>query len=169
MREARQKMDILERVVDVVSNLELREYSLEAVSDALHLDDVAPREKVKDTSGKVQIMTIHAAKGLEFFAVFVVGVEEGILPHERSIEEGSGVDEERRLFYVALTRAKQRLFVSNCAFRARGRGPGRDRDRTPSRFLDAIPKALFESTETDVETVEAKKAASAKRLFELFR
>ncbi len=169
MHDARAKMDVLERVVDVVSNLELREYSLDAVSDALHLDDVAPREKVKDTSGKVQIMTIHAAKGLEFFGVFVVGVEEGILPHERSIQEGQGVDEERRLFYVAITRAKQRLFISHCGFRARGRGPGRDRDRTPSRFLDAIPHELLESSETDVETKEAKKAASAKRLFELFR
>jgi DNA helicase-2/ATP-dependent DNA helicase PcrA len=169
MQEARGKMDMLERVLDVITALELREFSLDAIADALHLNDVAPREKSKDTTGKVQVMTIHAAKGLEFFAVFIIGAEDGILPHERSIEESGGVDEERRLFYVAITRAKQRLFISHCGFRSRGRGPTRDRERTQSRFLSAIPQTLLQSTEADEESAEARKMASAKRLFELFR
>ena len=169
MQDARGKMDMLERVLDVITALELKEFSLDAIADALHLNDVGPREKSKDSSGKVQIMTIHAAKGLEFFAVFVVGVEDGILPHERSIEDTGGVDEERRLFYVAITRAKQRLFLSHCGFRSRGRGPSRDRERTMSRFLSAIPENLLQSTEADEESVDSRKMASAKRLFELFR
>ncbi len=169
MQEARGKMDMLERVLDVITALELREFSLDAIADALHLNDVVPREKTKDTTGKVQIMTIHAAKGLEFFAVFVIGAEEGIIPHERSIEQSGGVEEERRLFYVAVTRAKQRLFLSHCTFRSRGRGPSRDRERSVSRFLSAIPQSLLQSTETDEGSVEARKMASAKRLFELFR
>ena len=81
-------------------------------------------------------MTIHASKGLEFPIVFVIGMEEGIFPHSRSMDTLEDIEEERRLCYVAMTRAEKRLFLSYC----------QNRDRffqttvmVPSRFLDEIP------------------------------
>jgi superfamily I DNA/RNA helicase len=129
-------------------------------------DTQAPGEGFK--KNEVTLMTLHASKGLEFFTVFLVGAEDGILPHERAIAEG-GVEEERRLFYVAITRAKQRLFISHCGFRARGANRGRERDRTQSRFLADIPKEFVVHSEAAMESAEVKKMASARRLFDLFR
>ena len=83
----------------------------------------------------VRLMSLHAAKGLEFRAVFIVGCEDGNLPHEHSIEEGS-LDEERRLFYVGITRAKERLTLSHCAQSKRW---GEAQHLLPSRFLDELP------------------------------
>ncbi len=80
----------------------------------------------------VQLLTIHAAKGLEWPIVFVAGLEEGTLPHERSLAEPHGIEEERRLCYVALTRAKERLCLSWAMQRQRGSKAKR------SRFLDEI-------------------------------
>ncbi|HMP42361.1 MAG TPA: UvrD-helicase domain-containing protein [Roseiflexaceae bacterium] len=81
---------------------------------------------------RVQLLTIHAAKGLEWPIVFVVGLEEGILPHERSLISSDGIEEERRLCYVALTRAAELLFLSWAAVRLRGK------QARPSRFLGEI-------------------------------
>ncbi len=85
----------------------------------------------------VQLMTIHAAKGLEFEVVFVTGLEEGLFPHENSLNDMNGVEEERRLMYVALTRARKRLFLS-CAQSRRLHGQVRYHQR--SRFIDEIPQ-----------------------------
>jgi DNA helicase-2/ATP-dependent DNA helicase PcrA len=85
----------------------------------------------------VQLMTIHSAKGLEFDVVFVTGLEEGLFPHENSLSEINGVEEERRLMYVALTRAKKRLFLSSAQAR---RLHGQVRYHQQSRFLDEIPE-----------------------------
>ena len=72
----------------------------------------------EEDKGKVSLMTIHASKGLEFDTVFLPGVEDGIIPHARSIEENpASMEEERRLFYVAITRARTRLFISSCQSR----------------------------------------------------
>ena len=87
----------------------------------------------------VTLMTIHAAKGLEFEAVFLAGMVDGIFPHFRSLEE-SGLEEERRLFYVALTRARRRLFLSS--FRQR-EDRGEIRPCRPSRFLKELPGDLL--------------------------
>jgi DNA helicase II / ATP-dependent DNA helicase PcrA len=86
----------------------------------------------EDERDRVQLLTIHAAKGLEWPAVFVTGLEEGTLPHERSAGTVEGIEEERRLCYVALTRAAERLYISFA--------PGRNRGQVlkPSRFLDEI-------------------------------
>ncbi|WP_322513238.1 ATP-dependent helicase [Chloroflexus sp.] len=85
-----------------------------------------------DDRDRVQLLTIHAAKGLEWPFVFVVGLEEGTLPHERSLGDPAGLEEERRLCYVALTRAAERLYLSWTASRNRGQR------LKPSRFLDEI-------------------------------
>jgi len=92
---------------------------------------------VREEGGRVNLMTIHAAKGLEFPVVFVAAVEKDVIPHARSLEEAdANVEEERRLFYVALTRAQKRLFLSFCSTRRR---MGRPVEAFPSPFLDEIP------------------------------
>jgi DNA helicase-2/ATP-dependent DNA helicase PcrA len=98
----------------------------------------------EDPSGKVNVMTIHAAKGLEFPVVFVAAVEKDVIPHSRSLaepepdsyESPGSVEEERRLFYVAITRARRRLYLSYCASRRR---MGREVACEPSPFLDELP------------------------------
>ncbi len=88
----------------------------------------------------LQLMTVHAAKGLEFKAVFISGLEEGLCPHENSLSENNGLEEERRLMYVAVTRARQRLYLSHAQSRMLH---GQVRYGIPSRFLDEIPESLL--------------------------
>ena len=88
----------------------------------------------------LQLMTVHAAKGLEFKAVFISGLEEGLFPHENSLYENNGLEEERRLMYVAVTRARQRLYLSHAQSRMLH---GQIRYGIASRFLDEIPDALL--------------------------
>ncbi len=85
----------------------------------------------------VQLMTVHSAKGLEFDAVFITGLEEGLFPHENSAQEQGGVEEERRLMYVAITRAKKRLYMSFSQTRMLH---GQTRYNTKSRFFDELPE-----------------------------
>ncbi|MGB8338925.1 MAG: UvrD-helicase domain-containing protein [Burkholderiales bacterium] len=87
----------------------------------------------------LQLMTVHAAKGLEFHAVFVSGVEEGLFPHENAISEADGIEEERRLMYVAITRARKRLYLSHAQSRMLH---GQIRYGIVSRFIDEIPGEL---------------------------
>jgi DNA helicase-2/ATP-dependent DNA helicase PcrA len=84
----------------------------------------------------VQLMTVHSAKGLEFTSVFITGLEEGLFPHENSINEQNGLEEERRLMYVAITRAKERLYLSHTQSRMLH---GQVRHNMPSRFLEELP------------------------------
>lgn len=109
----------------------------------------------ENDKGKVNLMTIHASKGLEFPVVFIAGAEEGLIPHARSIEENGGnIEEERRLFYVAITRARDKLLISACQKR---RKMQMTVECTPSPFLDEIPENLVEYHERPKE-VEADKA-----------
>ncbi|MHB1187052.1 3'-5' exonuclease, partial [Thiobacillus sp.] len=88
----------------------------------------------------LQLMTVHAAKGLEFHAVFITGLEEGLFPHEQSAHEESGLEEERRLMYVAITRARRRLYLSHAQSRMLH---GQIRYSLPSRFLDELPEQVL--------------------------
>ena len=88
----------------------------------------------------LQLMTVHAAKGLEFSTVFIGGLEEGLFPHEQSMYEANGLEEERRLMYVAVTRARRRLYLSHTQSRMLH---GQVRYNIPSRFLDEIPEELL--------------------------
>jgi DNA helicase II / ATP-dependent DNA helicase PcrA len=88
----------------------------------------------------VQLMTVHAAKGLEFDAVFITGLEEGLFPHENAMSDRDGLEEERRLMYVAITRARQRLYLSHCQTRMLH---GQTRYNVRSRFFDELPEACL--------------------------
>jgi DNA helicase-2/ATP-dependent DNA helicase PcrA len=93
------------------------------------------------TEGNVPtLLTLHAAKGLEFGAVFIVGLDDGILPHSRSFDEPEGMEEERRLFYVGITRAKDKLYLIRAIQRG---GRGAAEETYPSRFLDDVPADLL--------------------------
>jgi len=103
------------------------------------------RDENEAEDGKVNLMTIHASKGLEFDVVFLAGVEDGVLPHARSVEEDpANQEEERRLFYVAITRARKKLFISSCQKRRTMRETVECR---PSPFLEEIPQELIENLE----------------------
>ena len=102
--------------------LEAGEHQAEAGADAL------------------QLMTVHSAKGLEFHAVFITGLEEGLFPHENSMTEADGVEEERRLMYVALTRARRRLYLLLAQSRMLH---GQTRYNVPSRFFQELPETLL--------------------------
>lgn len=123
------------------------------------------RDDMEDDAlkGKVNLMTIHASKGLEFPVVFIAGAEDGIIPHARSIEESEeNIEEERRLFYVAITRAQHKLFISACRRRKKMQSVV---EAEPSRFLDEIPPELVEYHEpaapVDQETAKNMMASLA--------
>ncbi|MDA3851170.1 MAG: exodeoxyribonuclease V subunit gamma [Spirochaetaceae bacterium] len=104
------------------------------------------RDDNETETGKVNLMTIHASKGLEFDIVFLAGVEDGIIPHARSVEEDpANIEEERRLFYVAITRARKKLFISSCQIRRTMRDTI---ESSPSPFLKEIPTELVENIES---------------------
>ncbi len=106
----------------------------------------------ENDKGKVNLMTIHASKGLEFPVVFIAGAEEGLIPHQRSVDENDGnVEEERRLFYVAITRAREKLLISSCQKRRKMQAIV---ECEPSRFLDEIPQNLVEYHEPQKEVSE---------------
>ncbi|MDE0885871.1 MAG: UvrD-helicase domain-containing protein [Myxococcota bacterium] len=110
----------------------------------LFLDQVAlisDLDTWEDRTEKVSLMTVHSSKGLEFPAVFLVGMEERIFPHASSAGDAEGIEEERRLCYVAMTRAMEQLHITHAAERRRF---GERNFQSPSRFLDEIPSELVE-------------------------
>lgn len=101
----------------------------------------AGEHQAGDSDDAVQLMTVHSAKGLEFTAVFIVGLEQGLFPHENAMLERDGLEEERRLMYVAITRARQRLYLCHAQTRMLH---GQTRYCLPSAFLDELPNALLQ-------------------------
>ena len=106
---------------------------------------VAAADDIDDESGTVSLMTLHTAKGLEYEAVFLTGIEEGLLPHKMSFFTPGGMAEERRLFYVGITRARQKLHISLAMMRSTF---GESESSTPSRYLQEIPADLIEWRES---------------------
>jgi ATP-dependent DNA helicase Rep len=109
---------------------------IENAISKLILRDLLDREKEESADDKVQLMTLHAAKGLEFLHVFMVGMEEDILPHKNSVE-GGAIEEERRLAYVGITRAQRTLTMTSARQRTQF---GDTSPTTPSRFVDELPE-----------------------------
>lgn len=122
----------------------------------------------EEAQGKVNLMTIHASKGLEFDTVFIAGVEDHIIPHAKSIEEDEkNIEEERRLFYVAITRAKRKLYLSSCQTRKRN---NTITSSLPSRFLEEIPGGLLKTIEeVDSNPSEEEGAAIFANIFAQFK
>jgi len=132
-------LDFSESALRRNEELSLQEF-LDRASLASALDKDS--ERAKDESGCVSLMTLHLAKGLEYDVVFFVGLEEGILPHARSFEEHGAIEEERRLCYVGMTRARKLLFLSRALERHRFGGSSWHGGQA-SRFLNEIPDSLL--------------------------
>ena len=105
---------------------------------------VADSQEHQELDNAITLMTMHAAKGLEFKVVFLIGMEEGIMPHFMSLESSSDLEEERRLCYVAITRAKERLYITNAKRRLLF---GTVNMNPPSRFISEIDDNLIEKQE----------------------
>jgi DNA helicase-2/ATP-dependent DNA helicase PcrA len=131
------------REVEGPSELEPLEEFLQAISLYTDQDDI------KRDESKVTLMTLHNAKGLEYDAVFIIGCEEGVFPHSRSLEEGNE-EEERRLCYVGITRARKRLWMTHA--RSRRIFAGRETSY-PSRFLSELPEELVEREGTEAQAL----------------
>ncbi|MBW6503183.1 UvrD-helicase domain-containing protein [bacterium] len=116
----------------------------EGLLEFLEKVTLAAEEAGGEESEAVRLMTLHNAKGLEFDVVFLVGLEDGLLPHSRSVDSPREIEEERRLFYVGLTRARERVFLS--LVRRRNLF-GSYRDAVPSRFLYDLPASLVRRTD----------------------
>ena len=130
------------------------------------LDDItldSELEEEKEAGDAVTLITVHSCKGLEFPRVYIVGLEEGLMPHARSAAEGT-LDEERRLFYVAVTRAMQSLTLSHCAGRMRY---GQLMPCHPSRFLKELPPELVE--DADARDKEPLNPDAGKKMFDVLR
>jgi ATP-dependent DNA helicase Rep len=139
------------------------EIGLEEAVSKLLLRDMLEQQEEEDDSDKVHLLTLHASKGLEFPHVFIMGLEEEILPHRSSIEEGN-VAEERRLMYVGITRARKTLTLTYAAQRKQY---GEKIETIPSRFLDEIPEEDLHWQGRGKSDPEANKAKGAATLASL--
>ena len=140
--EANERIENLMELVSAARDYETREpdASIGGFVDRLSLLSEADEES-GSRDANVWMMTMHAAKGLEFPMVIIAGMEEGLFPHSRSAEDDDEVEEERRLCYVGMTRARQQLVLTGAA---RRRVFGEYQSCEPSRFLDEVPSALME-------------------------
>jgi DNA helicase-2/ATP-dependent DNA helicase PcrA len=132
--ESQGRVENLEELIGAAEEFPDTNDFLEKVSLVSDTDDIAGDDKV-------MMMTLHSAKGLEFPTVFIIGMEEGVFPHSRSLLESAALEEERRLAYVGITRAERRLYVSHAWSRSLH---GSRQYNPPSRFLDEIPLDLLD-------------------------
>jgi DNA helicase-2/ATP-dependent DNA helicase PcrA len=139
--EAQSRMENLQELVSAAREFmdQSEDRSLQAFLDSVAL--IADIDTLAEGKGTVTLMTFHSAKGLEFPVVFMTGMEEGVFPHTRSLSEDAELEEERRLCYVGMTRAEQRLFLTSAMSR---RLYNSDSYNLPSRFLDELPEKLVE-------------------------
>ena len=157
MENTKESEDRLENIMEYVGvalefEKENAENSLGEFLDAQAL--ISDVDNIDEGQSAVTLMTMHSAKGLEFEVVFLAGMEEGLFPSKRSIDEDETVEEERRLCYVAITRAKQKLFITNASKRTIY---GSTTYTIPSRFIDEIPDELFDEISQDNITLRKKK------------
>jgi DNA helicase-2/ATP-dependent DNA helicase PcrA len=164
--EAESKLENLRELLSAAAEFErLNEEGIlsdpEAPADQTFLDLfleqvtlLSGADELRNDRDGVSLMTVHVAKGLEFPVVFVVGLEEGLFPHFASLSDPSAIEEERRLCYVGMTRAMERLYITNATMR---RLYGSVRHNAPSRFLAEIPAELLVG-ETGAVNAEAPKA-----------
>lgn len=137
--EAQERIDNVKELIRALEHFEQNKIN----TIALFLDEVALMQEQSDKKNQdkdpVLLMTLHAAKGLEFHTVILAGLEEGLLPSSRALQDSQQLEEERRLFYVGITRAQERLLLTHCRYRYTY---GKMSDQMPSRFLQEIPSNL---------------------------
>ena len=147
-KEGRERLENLDELVNAATNFLQEENDTLAnpaeanplASFLAHASLEAGEHQAGEGQEAVQLMTVHAAKGLEFDAVFITGLEQGLFPHENSTQERDGLEEERRLMYVAVTRARKRLYLSHAQTRMLH---GQTRFCLPSLFLEELPEELL--------------------------
>ena len=149
------RLENLMEFKSITSHFEEREGNISLGDFLEEISLIADMSQHKEDGEEVTLMTIHSAKGLEFTAVFLVGMEEGIFPHANSILESDGLEEERRLCYVGITRAKEKLYLTNAKRRMLY---GKDAINPPSRFIKEIDDELLERGDLikDEEKIEIK-------------
>ena len=148
--EADIRLENLEEFKSITKQFE-EEFGIVSLEDfLLETSLISDKDEFTNDINRISLMTIHSVKGLEFDYVFVVGLEEGIFPHMNSLMDNTELEEERRLCYVAITRAKEKLYISNARRRTLF---GKDQINPPSRFIAEIDKDLVES-ENNVKEIE---------------
>lgn len=163
--KAQKRLENIEELASAIGMMDLLtveqrgpENGAQVLQEYLSQLSLDSKDQEKDEGDAVTLMTLHGAKGLEFPIVFLVGLEDGTLPHQRTLNEGADLSEERRLFYVGITRAKQELYLVRAKNRIRY---GKAVPRNPTRFLEDIPHELTlerdESSTPDFKSEDAKK------------
>ena len=151
MKETLEKEQNLDSELRIDNLMEFRSITenYQNVTGSVNLEDfldeislIADITEHKEDSDAITLMTLHSAKGLEFKIVFMVGMEEGLMPHSNAFNEENGIEEERRLCYVGITRAKERLYLTNSKVRMLY---GKDMMNPPSRFISEISSDYIES------------------------
>jgi len=160
--ESEVRLENLEEFKSITKSFEEREGLISLEEFLLEISLISDVEEYKDDPNRISLMTVHSVKGLEYNHVFVIGMEEGIFPHMNSLMESSDVEEERRLMYVAITRAKDDLHLVNARRRTLF---GKEQINPVSRFLNEINKDLIE---TNVKE-EFKKEEQKIEVGEMFR
>ena len=151
--EADIRLENLEEFKSITKAFEERDGVISLEDFLFEVSLVSDREEYKDAKDKVSLMTVHSVKGLEFNDVFVIGLEEGIFPHMNSLMDNQELEEERRLAYVAITRAKERLYLVNARRRMLY---GKDQVNPPSRFIGEINKDLIDTNQKEETKPEIK-------------
>lgn len=141
------RIEYLMEFKSITASFEERTGSVNLADFLEEVSLIADISEHRDTDDVVTLMTIHSAKGLEFEAVFLIGMEEGIFPHSNAFLEEGGLEEERRLCYVGITRAKQQLFISNAKRRILY---GKETTNLPSRFISEIDQELLDIPNTSL-------------------
>ena len=139
--ESERRLEVLEEFKSITKSFEDRTGSEDLAEFLEEISLIADVTEHKEEDDVVTLMTMHSAKGLEFEVVFLVGMEDGIFPHQNSFCEEGGLEEERRLCYVGITRAKEKLYITNAKRRTLY---GKDVMNSPSRFIKEIDQELLE-------------------------
>lgn len=149
--EADIRLENLEEFKSITKSFEEREGVISLEDFLLEVSLVSDVEEYKDGHDRISLMTVHSVKGLEFDNVFVVGLEEGIFPHMNSLMDSQQLEEERRLCYVAITRARKKLYLVNARRRVLF---GKDQVNPASRFIQEIDSNLVESNQKEEKKEE---------------
>lgn len=155
--ESQSRLENIDEFLSVTKNFEDASEDKSLIAFLTDLALVADIDKLDDDGQKsdaVVLMTLHSAKGLEFPVVFLIGMEEGVFPHSRSLMDETEMEEERRLAYVGITRAEQELYITNAQMRTLF---GRTNMNPPSRFIKEIPEDLLDGIQ---QPVQGKRGAS---------